>query len=118
MAQKEVELLDKVLLRLALTGNDKMPSATDTYLMPVLSKLLSPHEATRIKAVEVLQHMMERIRPLREVRLPLGALLDQYASSDATEQLRTFVLDLIEIGAARISPAVRVNARTSSRMIR
>jgi proteasome component ECM29 len=54
----EVELLDRVFLRLALADSDIARSAfLQSYLAPILLKFASPHAKTRAKVLEVLAHI-------------------------------------------------------------
>jgi hypothetical protein len=106
MADKESDLLNKVLMRLALTDNDKMAAAIAQFLVPVLTKLHSPHASTIAKANEVLAHITERLSALRTTTVPLAALLDLYASPDCNDAIRNSAMDFIVIGASRIARTV------------
>lgn len=58
MADQELQLLDKVFLRLAMAATDEDRSAfLHSYLPPVLLKFASPHAAVKAKVVEILSHV-------------------------------------------------------------
>ena len=46
MSEKEIALLERVLLKLALCENDKFQDCVSQFLIPVLNKLSSPHQET------------------------------------------------------------------------
>ncbi|MCJ1387811.1 proteasome component M29 [Xylographa bjoerkii] len=79
---KELALVGKVELRIALTDSDaKLESMLNTYLAPLLLKLASDHVSVRnkdtIQVIAVCQHINTRIKP-PSIKLPIAALLKQY----------------------------------------
>ena len=54
----EVELLDRVFLRLAMAADDAARTELlQAYLAPVLLKFASPHAKSRAKVIEILAHV-------------------------------------------------------------
>jgi hypothetical protein len=49
MADKDLELLEKVMMRLALAKDDQLEKQIQSLLVPVLAKLTSNNELTRKK---------------------------------------------------------------------
>ncbi len=49
--QKDIALLEKVLMRLAVSEDDQLQKQVNSLIVPVLSKLQSPHEVTRKKVL-------------------------------------------------------------------
>ena len=60
---RELELVKKVELRIALAENDsKLEALLGTYLAPLLLKLLSDHVSVREKVVSVCKHINIRLQ--------------------------------------------------------
>lgn len=60
---RELELVKKVELRIALTENDsKLETLLGTYLAPLLLKLESEHASVRDKVIGVVQHVNVRLQ--------------------------------------------------------
>lgn len=82
MAQDELALLDKVLMRLASADSDEnLTAAVNKFLPPCLLKLSSQQEGVRKKVMELLVHINKRIKNNPNIILPLDALLVQYQVS-------------------------------------
>jgi len=61
---RELSLLDKVELRIALADSEpKLQAALSTYLAPILLKLASEHLSVRNKVIAICQHVNSRITP-------------------------------------------------------
>jgi len=61
---RELALLDKVELRIALARSDSaLEASLKTYLAPVLLKLASEHVAVRNKVISICQHINTRLAP-------------------------------------------------------
>lgn len=61
---KELALVSKVELRIALTDSDaKLEAILKTYLPPLLLKLASEHVNVRNKVISILQHVNTRVKP-------------------------------------------------------
>ncbi|KAI9800620.1 MAG: proteasome component M29 [Piccolia ochrophora] len=105
---RELNLLSKVEMRIALADTDKkLESILNTYLAPLLLKLASDHLAVRNKVIAICQHVSTRTQP-PTVKLPVRALLRQY-KENATPLIRHFDLRYIQQGIGRIAPNERVD---------
>ncbi|XP_052840253.1 LOW QUALITY PROTEIN: proteasome-associated protein ECM29 homolog [Drosophila gunungcola] len=99
----EIELLERVLLRLGNADSDEKLEATVVkFLTPVILKMNSPHNAVRTKVVEVLTHIKRRLSSRGQVQIPVEALLDQYAAEDSTTFLKNFAIIFIAMGFPRL----------------
>lgn len=77
MAEKELDLVNKVELRIALADTDlKFQNSLDTYLAPLLLKLVSPYREVRQEIFKFIQHLMTRINSSR-ICLPVLKLIQQ-----------------------------------------
>ena len=98
---KELDLVGKVELRLALAdGDKKLGSLLKTYLCPLLLKLGSEHLSVRNKVISVCQHIYTRTIPAA-VELPVPALLEQYKGCN-NSLIRHFDLLYIQQGFDRL----------------
>lgn len=77
--QKELELVDRVNLRILNVANDgaKLGQLLNTYLPPLLLKAGSDHASVRAKVITICQRLKVFIES-PDVVLPVAALLDQY----------------------------------------
>ncbi|EDV56365.1 proteasome-associated protein ECM29 homolog [Drosophila erecta] len=100
----EIELLERVLLRLGNADSDeKLEAAVGKFLAPVILKMNSPHNAVRTKVVEVLTHIKRRLSSRGQVQIPVEALLDQYAAQDSSTFLKNFAIIFIAMGFPRLA---------------
>jgi len=106
----DLELLERVLMRLAIAENDQLEKQLNSLLVPVLSKLLSGNEQVRAKVLEILGHINKRVKPLPQVQLPLKGLLEQYTSPDSTAFLLNFSVIYLDMAFGRASVEDRVDA--------
>ncbi|KAL8675348.1 MAG: hypothetical protein Q9168_000305 [Polycauliona sp. 1 TL-2023] len=107
MEAKELSLVGKVELRIALTDSDtKLESILNTYLPPVLLKLASEHVSVRNKVISICQHVNTRIKAPNIV-LPVAALLKQY-KENANPLIRHFDILYIQQGLPRLSITERL----------
>ncbi|MCJ1282030.1 proteasome component M29 [Xylographa opegraphella] len=109
---KELALVGKVELRIALTDSDsKLESILNTYLAPLLLKLASDHVSVRnkdtIQVIAVCQHINTRIKP-PSVKLPVAALVRQYKDCHNTI-VRHFDLLYIQQGIERLPVQERLD---------
>ncbi|CAI7781424.1 unnamed protein product [Closterium sp. NIES-53] len=81
---EEVAGLDRLLTRLALTEDAKLEKVLSKLLPLAISRLASPHEASRKKVMEMLAHINKRVRGASAIHLPLSDLLALYCSATAT----------------------------------
>ncbi|CCH42235.1 hypothetical protein BN7_1779 [Wickerhamomyces ciferrii] len=78
MAEAELNLINKVELRIALADTDaKFQSSLDLYLCPLLLKLSSQHGSVRQEILKFIQHLIPRINSHRSIKLPVLKLVDQ-----------------------------------------
>ncbi|KAI4242739.1 MAG: hypothetical protein L6R42_010921, partial [Xanthoria sp. 1 TBL-2021] len=107
MEAKELNLVGKVELRIALAESDaKLESILNTYLPPLLLKLASEHVTVRNKVISICQHVNTRIRALN-ILLPVAALLKQY-KENVNPLIRHFDLLYIQQGLPRLSVSERL----------
>ncbi|EDW09599.1 proteasome-associated protein ECM29 homolog [Drosophila mojavensis] len=99
----EIELLERVLLRLGNADSDaKLETTVGKFLTPVIIKINSPHSVVRSKVVEVLTHIKRRLTSRGQVQIPVEALLDQYGGSESTTFLKNFAIIFISMGFPRL----------------
>ena len=102
--QRELSLVGKVEMRIALADSDsKLESTLKTYLAPLLLKLASEHQSVRNKVITVCQHVNTRVKP-QSVQLPVTALVKQFKEQDSS-MIRHFDLLYIQQGVGRLPPA-------------
>tara|TARA_R110002033_G_scaffold127820_1_gene169215 strand:- start:225 stop:419 length:195 start_codon:yes stop_codon:yes gene_type:complete len=58
---RELELVGKVEMRIALAKDDKLESILKPYLPPLLLKLASDHAEVRNKVISTCQHIKIRL---------------------------------------------------------
>ncbi|MCJ1309149.1 proteasome component M29 [Agyrium rufum] len=105
---KELDLVGKVELRIALTETDaKLQAILKIYLAPLLLKLASEHLSVRNKVISVCHHVNTRIKS-PSIELPVGALLKQYKET-SNNLVRHFDLLYIQQGIERISIADQIS---------
>ena len=74
---RELSLLDKVELRIALADSEsKLQTILSTYLPPILLKLGSEYLSVRNKVISICQHINSRITPqsVMEIEVTLKSL--------------------------------------------
>lgn len=101
--QKELELVDKVNLRILNVANDgqRLGQLLNTYLPPLLLKAGSDHASVRAKVVTIAQRLKVFIKS-PDVVLPVAALLDQYSQS-SHPVIRQLDITFIQHSIERIS---------------
>lgn len=104
---RELALIDKVELRIALADDDaKLQSTLNTYLAPLLLKLTSEHTSARNKVIGICQHINTRIAP-QNIKLPIVALIKQFKDHPESQLVRHFDLLYIQRGFPRLSESER-----------
>ncbi|KAK3647069.1 proteasome component M29 [Elasticomyces elasticus] len=99
--QRELALIDKVELRIALADSDtKLEAILKTYLAPLLLKLGSEHVSVRNKLISICQHVSTRIKP-QSIQLPVAALVKQFKEQESP-LVRHFDLLYIQQGVDRL----------------
>ena len=100
--QRELALVGKVEMRIALTDTDaKLESILKTYLAPLLLKLASEHQSVRNKVVSICQHINKRVQP-QSIQLPVAALVKQFKEQQSS-LIRHFDLLYIQQGVVRLA---------------
>lgn len=103
LEQRELTLIGKVEMRIALADSDtKLESTLKTYLAPLLLKLASDHISVRNKVIAICQHINTRVKP-RSVQLPVPALVKQFKENPQASLIRHFDLVYIQQGVGRLS---------------
>lgn len=78
MSAKELDLVSKVDLRLALAESDQqLEQNLQQLLAPLLLKLSSPHADVRQAVFKTIQNIFPRVTAARQLQLPVQALLNQ-----------------------------------------
>lgn len=54
--QKDVELIDRVLMKFALSEDSQLEQCLDTFLVPSIAKMGSPYETTKKKVLIFANH--------------------------------------------------------------
>lgn len=104
---KELSLVGKVELRIALADSDKkLESLLKIYLAPLLLKLSSDSVNVRNKVISICQHINTRIKP-DSISLPVADLLKQLKDT-SSNLVRHFDLLYIQQGLERIPQQARV----------
>lgn len=109
MSPKELELVNKVDLRIALAESDsQLENALNLYLAPLLLKLASPDAQVRLAVFKSVQNIFPRITAARDLQLPVLPLLSQVKhpkvplGQDAA-QVRLYSLLFLSKGVERLS---------------
>ncbi|KAL8857082.1 MAG: hypothetical protein Q9178_006374 [Gyalolechia marmorata] len=104
---KELDLVGKVELRIALTDTDaRLESILNTYLPPLLLKLASDFISVRNKVISICQHINTRIKA-PNIRLPVASLLKQY-KENKNALVRHFDILYVQQGLSRLSVSERL----------
>ncbi|KAJ4421568.1 proteasome component M29 [Gnomoniopsis sp. IMI 355080] len=106
--QRELDLIDKVNLRILNVANDgpKLTALLKVYLPPLLLKAGSEHAAVRNKVVLVAGRLKTFIAS-PDVILPVASLLDQYIKNPDAPVIRQLDIGFIKHSFERISPTER-----------
>ncbi|SMN20457.1 similar to Saccharomyces cerevisiae YHL030W ECM29 Scaffold protein that assists in association of the proteasome core particle with the regulatory particle [Maudiozyma saulgeensis] len=107
--KKELDLIEKVELRLALSDTtEKFEKSLNTFLAPLLLKLASPYASVRQAVFNTLKHVLSRLSSLKTLRLPVAALIIQAKSPSIPEgadpkNVRLYSLLLASKGVERLT---------------
>lgn len=108
MVDHEVEGLQRVLTRLALTEDTQLEGVLQKLLPVCLRKLETKSKPVQQQVLSILSHVNKRLQVLPNAILPLDDLVCLY--SEATNPLvRNFTLVYVERGMERASGAVRLS---------
>ncbi|KAI9731286.1 MAG: proteasome component M29 [Claussenomyces sp. TS43310] len=100
---RELELVGKVEMRIALAKDEKLESVLKLYLPPLLLKLASDHAPVRNKVISTCHHIKIRLAGNQSVVLPVGALLKQYKENSESSMIRHFDLLFIQQSIGKLS---------------
>ncbi|KAF7958976.1 hypothetical protein EAE96_002501 [Botrytis aclada] len=100
---RELELVGKVEMRIALAKDDKLEAILKPYLPPLLLKLASEHQNVRNKVISTCQHIKIRLAGNKDIVLPVAALLKQYKEHPESSMLRHFDLMFIQQSVGKLS---------------
>lgn len=104
---RELALISKVELRIALAESDKkLETLLDTYLAPLLLKLGSESLSVRNKVIAVCQHVNARLKA-PSIKLPVAPLLKQF-KEQKSPLIRHFDLTYIQQGVDRLGSEARI----------
>jgi len=110
MAEKEIELLENVELRIALAKtNEQFEKCLNVFLCPVLLKLGSPHDNVRQKVMSICNHVSKRIKSNTDIKLPTDKLLELFTSDNSSNFVSNFSLLFLEIAFNRSTEDEKVN---------
>ncbi|CCD26200.1 Ecm29p NDAI_0H00260 [Naumovozyma dairenensis CBS 421] len=111
--QKELELIEKVELKLAFADNSiKYQQNLDIFLAPLLLKLNSIHDSVRKAVFNSLKNILSRLNTSTDIKLPISKLLNQVHSQSQSQlqsenqesnQVILYSLLLISKGIDRLS---------------
>jgi len=107
--KKELDLIEKVELRLALSDTtEKFEKSLNTFLAPLLLKLASSYASVRQAVFNTLKHVLSRLSSLKTLRLPVAALIIQAKSPSIPEgadpkNVRLYSLLLASKGIDRLT---------------
>jgi proteasome component ECM29 len=103
--EKELELLERVFLRLGVAESDsQLEQALAKFLPPVLLKTASTRPAVRAKVLELLTHVSKRLKSRPAVQLPVEQLLAQFTDHASSAALVNFSLIYLRQGYPRLPP--------------
>ncbi|KAH8603038.1 proteasome stabiliser-domain-containing protein [Bisporella sp. PMI_857] len=95
--QRELTLVGKVEMKIALAKDDKLESLLKVYLPPLLLKLGSDYTAVRN------QVSIDNVKLNRGIVLPVAALLKQYKEHPESPMIRHFDLMFIQQSVEKLS---------------
>ncbi|RDW73943.1 hypothetical protein BP5796_07385 [Coleophoma crateriformis] len=100
---RELDLVGKVEMRIALASDEKLESVLRPYLAPLLLKLASEHQSVRNKVISTCQHVKVRLAGNQSIVLPVAALLKQYKENPNSAMIRHFDLMFIQQSIGKLS---------------
>lgn len=115
MSSKELELIGKVELRIALAESDEQLEKTlALFLAPLLLKLASSHSEVRQAVFKIIQNTFPRVTAARNLQLPVEALLNQVQAPNVPigadlYQVRLYSLLFLSKGVERSERGVKAN---------
>ncbi|CAN6695106.1 unnamed protein product [Malus baccata var. baccata] len=99
--EEKVEMLDRLLTRLALCDDSNLQPLLSKLLPFTISSLSSQSSAVRNKVLEILSHVNKRVKHQPEIGLPLSELWNIYSEANAASMVRNFCILYIEMAMDR-----------------
>lgn len=99
--EEKVEMLDRLLTRLALCDDSNLQPLLSKLLPYTISSLSSQSSAVRNKVLEILSHVNKRVKHQPEIGLPLLELWNIYSEANAASMVRNFCILYIEMAMDR-----------------
>ncbi|KAB2615279.1 proteasome-associated protein ECM29-like protein [Pyrus ussuriensis x Pyrus communis] len=99
--EEKVEMLDRLLTRLALCDDSNLQPLLSKLLPYTISSLSSQSSAVRNKVLEILSHVNKRVKHQPEIGLPLLELWNIYSEANAASMVRNFSILYIEMAMDR-----------------
>ncbi|BES99744.1 Proteasome-associated protein ECM29 homolog [Nesidiocoris tenuis] len=100
---EENALLERIFLRIVLADSDERFEESIAKFLPViLNKSGSPFESIRTKVLELLSHILKRVRATRYAQLPVEQLLTLYKNPKASPFIVNFSIIYIKLGFPRL----------------
>jgi len=107
--QEELDELDRVLTRLALTEEANLEKVVKKLLPLAVDRLSTPHKAVQVKVLGMLSHINKRVKGQKDIKLPLEALLGLFCRRPPPlPMVRNFALVYVEMAAQRATPDQRL----------
>lgn len=108
-AKDELELLERVFLRVASAETDEQLEKTvGNFLSPLLLKVASPHQEVKNKVMTLLTHLNKRLKSRPKIQLPVDSLLLQYQDPSIPAFVSNFVILYLRMGFPRRPHVVQV----------
>ncbi|KAJ7383849.1 hypothetical protein OS493_025725 [Desmophyllum pertusum] len=108
-AKDELELLERVFLRVASAETDEQLEKTvKIFLCPLLLKVASPHQEVKNKVMTLLTHLNKRLKSRPKIQLPVDSLLLQYKDSSIPAFVTNFAILYLRMGFPRLPPETQV----------
>ncbi|XP_068677297.1 proteasome adapter and scaffold protein ECM29-like isoform X3 [Montipora foliosa] len=108
-AKEELELLERVFLRVASAEtDDQLEKTVETFLSPLLLKVASPHPEVKNKVVTLLTHLNKRLKSRPRIQLPVNSLLLQYQDASIPAFVSNFSILYLKMGFPRLSLETQV----------
>ncbi|GAB2277082.1 hypothetical protein Dimus_011791 [Dionaea muscipula] len=107
--EERVEMLDRMLTRLALCDDSKLEALLSKLLPVTISSLSSQSLAVRNKVLEILSHVNKRVKHEPKIGLPLLDLWSMYIDVHSVPMVRNFCIVYIEMAFERSDLTLKKN---------
>ncbi|KAK9123336.1 hypothetical protein Sjap_012938 [Stephania japonica] len=106
---ERVEILDRMLTRLALTDDPNLQNLLSKLLPCSISSLSSHSTAVRNKVMEILMHVNKRVKHQMDIGLPLSELWKIFIDSNTAPMVKNFCIVYIEMAFERVCEEEKIN---------